>query len=544
MPLALTFAKPSPQAAEVLLLEEYLEPEPKHNEVLIEFLAAPVNHLDLLVVAGKYPIKPKSQLNGNNVGGFDGVGRILTCGENVDKFAPGDLVIPKALGLGTWRTHATLSTDDLIAIPPIPDVTFAAILKTCVLPAYFLLEDMRRLKPGDWIIQNAGLGAISQMVAQFAHLRGVKVISVIRDRSSESAWNTEADIVLNESELPNAEVLMGKRIVLGLDSVFGQSGERIASCLSAHGTFVNYGQLSGGGPTASFNVTHWQVFWDRLTFRCFRGTEQAALRTDSEIKDLYTWFAELFADGRLKLPKLNVVRWSGARERVTSNIETAIARQQSSILGIQKTVFLYASATKPSQCMIPYVNIETAPEGVAAALKKMPMKRYIFYLLAHSPGLFPPIMGVYSGFFQKATRTLPLLDWQLIVLRIASTLKCQYEWNVNAPVAKVHGMNEEVMGEIRACRKITLQGGNGNGSNIFSKRQLLILKFVDEQLKTYTNEEDTMAQLLGVLSYAELVEAVFVVGFYVMIARLIRAVGIDPDAEIAGLEDMIRAGVN
>ncbi|EGE78272.2 hypothetical protein BDDG_01209 [Blastomyces dermatitidis ATCC 18188] len=544
MPLALTFAKPSPQAAEVLLLEEYSKPEPKHDEVLIEFLAAPVNHLDLLVVAGKYPIKPKSQLNGDNVGGFDGVGRILSCGKSVDKFTPGDLVIPKKPGLGTWRTHATLSADDLIAIPTIPDVTFAAILKTCVLPAYFLLEDMKQLKPGDWIIQNAGLGAISQMVTQFAHLRGVKVISIIRDRSPATDWNTEADIVLSESELPNAEILMGKHIVLGLDSVFGRSGEKIASCLSAHGTFVNYGQLSGGGPTASFNVTHRQVFWDRLTFRCFRVTEQTALRTDSEIKDLYAWFTELFGDGRLKLPKLNVVSWSGERENVAANIRAAIARQQSSILGTQKTVFLYTSATKAPQCMIPYVNIETASEGIAAALKKMPMKRHIFYLLAHSPGLFPPIMGVYSAFFQKATRTLPLLDWQLIVLRIASTLKCQYEWDVNAPVAKVYGMSEEAMSAVRACRNITLQGGNVNHSNFFSKRQLLILKFVDEQLKTYTNEEGTMAQLLGVLSYAELVEAVFVVGFYVMIARLIKAVGIDPDAEIPGLEDMIRAGVN
>ncbi|KAG5295197.1 trans-2-enoyl-CoA reductase [Histoplasma ohiense] len=544
MPLALTFAKPSWQAVEALLLENYPEPEPKDNEVLIEFLAAPVNHLDLLVIAGGYPIKPKFQLNGNHLGGFDGVGRVLKCGKDVTKLTPSDLVIPKALGLGTWRTHATLIADDLIAIPPTSDVTFAAILKTCVLPAYLLLEDMKQLKPGDWIIQNAGLGAISQMISQLAHLRGVKVISVIRDRSPGTTWNTTADIVLNESELPNAEILKGKRIMLGLDSVFGQSGEKIASCLSAHATFVNYGQLSGGGPAASVNLTHQQVYWNRLTFRCFRGTEQVALRTDSEIKDLYAWFTELFADGRLKSPKLNIVNWSGERDVLATNIRAAIERQQSPVLGTEKTVFLYESATKSSQCRIPYVDLETAPEGVVATLKKMPMKRNIFYLLSHSPGLFPPIMGVYSAFFQKATRTLPLLDWQLIVLRIASTLECEYEWNVNAPVAKVHGMSEEVIGAIKACRKINLDGDNTNDTSPFSKRQLVILKFVDEQLKTYTNEEDTMAQLLGVLTYTELVEAVYVIGFYVMIARLIKAVGIDLDPEILGLEDMIKAGVN
>ncbi|OJD14204.1 hypothetical protein AJ78_05418 [Emergomyces pasteurianus Ep9510] len=544
MPLALTFAKPSLQAAEALLLENYLEPEPNQNEVLVKFLAAPVNHLDLMVVAGQYPAKPKFELNGNNIGGFDGVGRVLTCGKDVTGVAPGDLVIPRSPGLGTWRTHANLSAHDLAVIPAISDITFAAILKTCVLPAYLLVEDMRQLKPGDWIIQNAGLSAISQMITQFGHLRGVRVISVVRDRSPTANWNTEADIVLNESELPNAEVLKGKRIMLGLDSVFGQSGEKIASCLSANGTFVNYGQLSGGGPTTAVNVTHRQVFWNRLTFRSFRGTEQAALRTDSEIKDLFAWFAELFANGRLKSPKLNIINWSGERDNVTANIRAAIARQQSPALGTRKTVFLYGPAPKTSQCKIPYVDPDTAPEGVAAALKRMPMKRHIFYLLSHSPGLFPPIMAVYSAFFQKATRTLPLLDWQLIVLRIASTLECQYEWDVNAPVAKVHGMSDEVMGAVKTCKKITLQEALLIESSPFSKRQMLILKFVDEQLQTYTNEEDTMAQLLGVLNNTELVEAIFVVGFYVMIARLIKAVGIDPDAEIPGLEDMIKVGVN
>ncbi|EEH46739.2 uncharacterized protein PADG_02837 [Paracoccidioides brasiliensis Pb18] len=544
MPLALTFAMPSPRAAEALLLEEYTALEPKSNEVVVEFLAAPVNPLDLVVLAGQYPIKPKFQVNGKYVGGFDGVGRVLARGGDVTSLAPGDLVIPNTLGLGTWRTHATFLANDLIAIPANSDVSFAAILKTSVLTAYFLLEDMRQLKPGDWIIQNAGQSTISQMVVQIAHLRGVKVISVIRDRAPEDIWDSEADIVLNESDLPDAQVLKDKRILLGLDSVFGQSAEKIASCLSSHGTFVNYGQLSGGGPTSCVKVPHRQFFWNRLSFRSFRGSEQAAMRSDSEMKDLYRWFVELYADGRVKMPKVNLVSWSGDQDSLAANIQEAITRQQNAAIGTKKSIFIYPSTTKLSQCKIPYVDPETAPSNVAAALKEMPMKRHIFYLLSHSPGIFPSIMGVYSAFFQKTTRTLPLLDWQLIVLRIASSLGCQYEWDVNAPVARVHGMSEGVMEAVRACQKIILGEDKSNHTGVFSWRQLVILKFVDEQLATYTNEEDTITQLLHVLTYTELVEAIFVIGFYVMIARLIKAVGIDPDEDIVGLEDMIKAGVN
>ena len=193
-----------------------------------------------------------------------------------------------------------------------------------------------------------------------------------------------------------------------------------------------------------------------------------------------------------------------------------------------------------SKCIIPYVDPATASPDVAAALDRMPMKRHIFLLLSHSPGLFPPIMGVYSAFFQSKTRTIPLLDWQLIVLRVASRLKCEYEWEVNAPVARVHGMSVEVMEQVAQGIDI----GPADGQKAFSERQRWILKFVDEQLQTYANDPMTVESLLKYLSHAELVEAIFIIGFYVMIARLVNAIGIDLDVEVAGLDDMIRVGVN
>lgn len=190
-------------------------------------------------------------------------------------------------------------------------------------------------------------------------------------------------------------------------------------------------------------------------------------------------------------------------------------------------------------CKIPYVDPATASALVADALAKMPMKRHIFLLLSHSPGLFSPIMGVYSAFFSKETRTLPLLDWQLIVLRVSARLECQYEWDVNAPVASVHGMRQAKMDAVKVCYEIDLRKDDA----VFSEREKLLLRVVDEQLGTYANEDVTMKAALQILSPAELVETIMVIGFYAMIARLIRAVGIDPDEEIPGLEGMIKTGV-
>ena len=345
MPSALVFAQANANASEALHTREFSEVEPKGNEVLVEFLAAPVNPLDLMVVAGKYPAKPKHYINGEAIAGFDGVARILSCGGEVKSLEPGDMVVPNALGLGTWRTKATLEAMSLLAIPAISDTTFAALLKTAVLPAYLLVEDMRVLRPGDWIIQNAGTGVISQMVVQMAHLRGVKVISVVRDREDINIPALqEADLVLRESELPAPDVLDGKRIVLGLDCVFGTAAAKLASCISDHGTFVNYGQLSGGGPSASVALQHRLLFFDRLTFRSFRGTEQLAARSAAELRDLCEWIARLIEQGRLKRPDVNVMEWTQATEELEGGIRDVLrTAQDMATVGSRKTVFKFAA---------------------------------------------------------------------------------------------------------------------------------------------------------------------------------------------------------
>lgn len=129
------------------------------STVLVKFLAAPINPLDLLVLRGT---------------GYDGIGEVVECGEGVTQFIPGDLVV---LSTGTWRTHAVLDVSSLQKISRPNDLAFGAMLKLDVLPAYFLLEDMAALKPGDWIVQNAATSVVAQMVTQFAHMRGRKRIA-------------------------------------------------------------------------------------------------------------------------------------------------------------------------------------------------------------------------------------------------------------------------------------------------------------------------------------------------------------------------------
>ncbi|MCJ1264266.1 hypothetical protein MMC22_004137 [Lobaria immixta] len=320
------------------------------STVLVKFLAAPINPLDLLVLRGSYPVKPTHQYQGKAIPGYDGIGEVVECGEGVTQFIPGDLVVPSKFGAGTWRTHAVLDVSSLQKISRPNDLAFGAMLKLDVLPAYFLLEDMAALKPGDWIIQNAATSVVAQMVTQFAHLRGLRSISIIRDRDAASVTQIKqslcslgADIVLTENELPEQiPILSTNPVKLALDSVFGSSARLLIDSLAIGGTFVQLGFL--GGTNQELQLSSKDLFVRQLQLRGFRGSAQLAQRTFDEQTALMNWMVQLFNDGALALPALGLERleWNmagGVENEV--RLLTAVDRAKKAVLGQRKQILVF-----------------------------------------------------------------------------------------------------------------------------------------------------------------------------------------------------------
>ena len=316
---ALTLAQPLTNTTTIndaLRLETFDLPSPTPTQVLVQFLAAPINPLDIHVLRGVYPVKPRHTVRDAPIPGFDGVARVLRIGSAVEELQEGNLVIPRSYGLGTWRTHAVLEARDLVRIKRGANVLFAAMLKTVVLPAYLLVEDMAALEQGDWVVQNAGTSAIAQAVVQFGRLKGVKSVSVVRDRPGGTADLAGlADVVVQESDFDPAEIAKGRNVKLALDSVWGNSARRIASALGSGGVFVNYGLLSGGGPESGFQITMRDIFFKGTEFRGFRTSAQAAKKGEDELEELFGWFLDLFDAKQLRLPKLQEVRWNAQEEQ-------------------------------------------------------------------------------------------------------------------------------------------------------------------------------------------------------------------------------------
>lgn len=319
------------------------------KDVLVKFLAAPINPLDILVLADLYPVKPQHHHNGEAIPGYDGVGEVVSCGSDVTGLVPGDLVIPSKFGIGTWRTQGVVDFSYLQKISRPKDLTVAAITRISIAPAFCLVEDMCNLKAGDWIIQNAATSVVAQMVVQFARLRGIHTIGVIRDRPSaeaeaikESLLQMGTDVVVTESELQTHADIKSKRIMLALDSVFGTSARGLVKSLSPGGTFVQLGFL--GGPSGQLQLDANDLFGRQLTLKAFRGSAQVALRTPSEQTDLFNWFVSLFNDGKLVLPGLGLERvpWDVSDVKGSeSRLLEAIERAKEGKIGQRKQIIMF-----------------------------------------------------------------------------------------------------------------------------------------------------------------------------------------------------------
>jgi hypothetical protein len=119
-------------------------------------------------------------------------------------------------------------------------------------------------------------------------------------------------------------------------------------------------------------------------------------------------------------------------------------------------------------------------------------------------------------------------------------LGANYEYDVNLPVAEVYEMDQDKV-DAMGCSAESVRNGEGP----WSTRDRLILRIVDEQLATYTNEPQTIKDALEVLSVEDLVEVLIILGTYALIARVINGLKIDDDQPIRpeGLAEMLKKSV-
>jgi NADPH:quinone reductase-like Zn-dependent oxidoreductase len=159
--------------AEVLELNGFSPRLPDAGEVLVRILAAPINPADLNTIEGTYGVKPELPA----VPGIEGCGVVVASTDA--GFQAGDRVMFLRRA-STWASHTTVAADGLFKLPAGIDPLQAAMLKVNPATAWQLLHGFSSLKPGDWIVQNAGNSAVARCVIQLARDLGIRTISFVR----------------------------------------------------------------------------------------------------------------------------------------------------------------------------------------------------------------------------------------------------------------------------------------------------------------------------------------------------------------------------
>ncbi|KAF9697469.1 hypothetical protein EKO04_005031 [Ascochyta lentis] len=312
---ALTFADYG-EPPSVLSLHGHSISPPHGDNMTIRFLASPINPADINQIQGVYPSKPTfttslSTPNPIAVAGNEGVAEIIALGDKVKSagYKKGDWVFMKGPGFGTWRTHASATTDQVVKLDDAMREGITAIqagtvsINPCT--AYRMITDFTTLQPGEWFIQNGANSGVGRAAIQLGKKWGLKSINVIRsrdDKASEDKLKDDlkalgADIVITDAELQAQgirdqakEWTNGGRekIRLALNCVNGKAATAMAKLLSSSSHFVTYGAMSKQPLTIPasmliFKDIHFHGFW---VSRWAEKNPEAKIQTVNDVLDM------------------------------------------------------------------------------------------------------------------------------------------------------------------------------------------------------------------------------------------------------------------
>jgi mitochondrial enoyl-[acyl-carrier protein] reductase / trans-2-enoyl-CoA reductase len=283
---------PVPQ--EVVRAVEFTPAALTVGQALVAVLAAPINPSDLLMLTGQYGMLPPLPA----VGGSEGVGRVVEVGPDVSGISVGQTVLLPA-GSGTWTTHLVANARRLVPIPEGADPQQLAMLTVNPATASLLLTEFVTLATGDWVIQNVANSAVGGYLVQLAKLRGFKTVNVVRREAAVASVQSDGgDVVLVDGDDLPARVKAatgGTAIRLGIDAVGGSATDRLARCLGAGATLVNYGMMSG----EACQVTPASFIFNDITLRGFWLAKWFLKASRESQRALYGELTKLIAMGKL-----------------------------------------------------------------------------------------------------------------------------------------------------------------------------------------------------------------------------------------------------
>lgn len=282
-----------------LVLSDIPEPVAGHGEVVIAVKSAALNFFDLLMIQGKYQVKPPFPFSP----AAEIAGVVESVGAGVTDVKPGDRVAASC-GHNGARQKIALPATSLVKIPDNLDFDRAAGIIVIYGTALHALQDRADPKPGETLAVFGAAGGTGLAACELGKLLGLKVIACASsDEKLEFAKQHGAELTINyaKEDLKEALKRIGgdKGIDIVFDPVGGTYAEAGVRSLAWKGRFLVIGFAAGEIPKIPLNLALLKgcdirgVFWG------------AYMRRDPK-------------DGRANLEKL--MQWA-AEGKISSHVD-------------------------------------------------------------------------------------------------------------------------------------------------------------------------------------------------------------------------------
>ena len=173
-------------------------PTPGPGEVLLDVHAAPVNYVDLVVIAGTYQFVPPLPF----VPGKGPAGTVAAIGPGVTGLRPGDRVLAMA-EQGGYAEQVRVAANQCYPLPPRLSFADAASMSLAFDTAWFALRERGRIVAGETVLVLGASGAVGLAAVQLAKAMGARVLGAVsRPERAAVVRESGADAVIDLS-VPN-----------------------------------------------------------------------------------------------------------------------------------------------------------------------------------------------------------------------------------------------------------------------------------------------------------------------------------------------------
>lgn len=233
---------------------EQPSPVPAPGEVRIAVACASLNFPDLLIVQGKYQVKPALPF----VPGCEFSGVVTAVGSDVSAFRPGDRVAAFA-GQGGFATEVCVPAALVMPIPDVMGFEDAAAFICTYATSHHGLIDRGSLRAGETVLVLGATGGVGSAAMQVAKAVGARVIAGTSSAAKcDLALRLGADAAFDYSDgsLRDKvkELTAGKGPDVVYDPVGGPLAEAAFRAIAWRGRYVVIGFAHGQIPSLPLNL--------------------------------------------------------------------------------------------------------------------------------------------------------------------------------------------------------------------------------------------------------------------------------------------------